>query len=82
MVHSYVVPRMWIQYLCQPALPLASQIDTSRQVGDVMSQRIVGIHLNGSVARQCQVEISRHCVATWYWGVGNQKNYSTGPSTD
>ena len=75
--HSYVVPSMWLLYFCQPALPLATQVDTLRQVRYVMSQRIVGIHLHGSVARQCQVEISRHCVSTWDWGAGNPKNYST-----
>ena len=44
-----------------------------------MGQRIVRIHLHGSVVRQCQVEISRHCVSTWDWGAGNLNNYSTGP---
>ena len=64
-VHSDVVPSMLLLYLCQPTLPLASQIDTLRQDRDVMSQRIVGIHLHGSVARQRQVEIIRHDVSKW-----------------
>ena len=49
---------MWVQYTCQPALPIASQIHTLRQVRNVMSQRIAAIHLQGSVAMQNQVEIS------------------------
>ena len=81
-VHSDVVPSMWVLYLCQPTLPLASQIDTLRQVRDVMSQRIVGIHLHGSVARQRQIEIIRRDVLKWDWAIGNPTNYSTGPSTD
>ena len=62
-----------LYHVCVSALPLATQVDTSRQVGDVMGQRIFGIHIHGSVARLCQVEICRHCVSTWDWGVGNLK---------
>ena len=81
-VHSDVVPSMWVLYLCQPKLPLASQFDTLRQVRDILSQRIVGIHLYGSVAGQSQVEIIRHDVSKWDWATGNPTHYSTEPSTD
>ena len=47
-----------------------------------MGQGVVGVHLHRSVARQRHVEISRHCVSTWDWAVGNPKNYSTEPSTE
>ena len=58
-----VVPSVRVLELCQPAFPLTRQRDTLRQFHYVMGQGVIGMHLHGSVARQRQVEISRHCVS-------------------
>ena len=48
---SNVVPSMRVLDLCQSALSLARHRYALRQVRDVMSQGVIGVHLHGSVAR-------------------------------